>query len=187
MNLVLPKRMTVDEFLVWAERQPKESGKLELLDGRVIVQQSQRWAHSKIKHQMAVQLQMALERAKLPFFAAPKGPMVRLGPHLAFEPDALVAPLPEPSSESLEISNPILVVEVLSPSTAQFDATTKLKGYFELPCLQHYLLVDPEGGAITHHKRAQNGIETRVFDSGTLDIDPPGFSISLDAIFRRGV
>jgi Uma2 family endonuclease len=63
-------------------------------------------------------LQPAIERAGLPYFAAPQGPTVRNHDRNAFEPDALVAALPEPALDSPEIPHPILVVEMLSPSTA---------------------------------------------------------------------
>jgi Uma2 family endonuclease len=98
-------------------------------------------------------------------------------------PDALVAALPEPASDSLEIPNPIIVVEVLSPSTARIDATTKLRGYFEVPSVQHYLIVDPEGQTVTHHKRGVAAIETRVISEGALALDPPGLEIHLADIF----
>ena len=37
MNIVLPTRMTVDEFLAWSVRQDK--GRYELFGGRVVMQQ----------------------------------------------------------------------------------------------------------------------------------------------------
>ena len=185
MNIAFDKRLTVDEFLAWAVTQPKEAGKFELLDGVVIVQQSQRWAHSKAKLRIYDALRKAIERAQLPCFAAPEGPTVRINARKAFEPEALVAPLPEPALDSLEIPNPIIVVEVLSPSTARIDATVKLKGYFEVASIQHYLIVDPEGKAIVHHRRAASGsVESVVVDSGDLILDPPGLTISLAELFQ---
>ena len=97
-----------------------------------------------------------------------------------------MAPLPEPAHDSLEIPNPVIVVEVLSPSTATMDATTKLRGYFEVPSIQHYLIVDPEGQTITHHKRGAAAIETRVLVEGALTLEPPGLGINLADIFAPG-
>jgi Uma2 family endonuclease len=51
--------------------------------------------------------------------------------------------LPEPKSDDLEVDNPVVVVEVLSPSTARMDGTTKLNGHFKVPSIQHYPIVDP--------------------------------------------
>ncbi len=186
MNIAFDKRMTVDEFLPWAEAQPREAGKFELLDGVVIVQQSQQFGHAKLKFRIVMALMEAIKHTGVPYFAAPEGPTVRINARKAFEPDALVAPLPEPALDSLEIPNPIIVVEVLSPSTARIDATVKLKGYFEVDSVQHYLIVDPEGKAIVHHRRAASGaIETKLVDSGDLTLDPPGLTIAMAELWAR--
>jgi Uma2 family endonuclease len=183
MNVALPRSLDVDQFLAWAERQ--EQGKYELIEGVVIMQQSQQWAHSKIKAAVYVTLLQAVREAGIPFFVAPDGPTVRISKRTAFVPDALVAPLPEPASTSLEVPNPVIVVEVLSPSTARVDATTKLRGYFQVPSVQHYLIFDTEDGTVTHHKRGTGAVlETRIVAEGVLVLDPPGLEIHLSQLFK---
>ena len=61
MNVVLPSRMTVDEFLAWAVRQ--EKGKYELFDGRVVMQQPQSWGHADIAWRVANLLAAVIERS----------------------------------------------------------------------------------------------------------------------------
>ena len=182
MNVVLPNRLTVDEFLAWSVRQ--ERGKFELFDGVVVMQQSQQWEHAKVKLEIVLVLRDAIKRAGLAYYAAPDGMTVRITERTAFEPDALVAPLPEPDRKSLEVPNPTIVVEVLSPSTARADATTKLRGYFLVPSIQHYLILDPDGFTITHHERGVGDlIQTRVVTEGVLHLDPPGLEIEVKDIF----
>lgn len=183
MNVILPtRRLTVDKFLAWAVRQTE--GKYELIDGVVIMQQAQRWGHSKVKAEVYLVLRDAVAAAGVPYYVAPDGPTVRISKHEAFVPDALVAPLPEPAWESLEVADPVIVVEVLSPSTARTDATTKLKGYFQVPSVRHYLIVDPESRAITHHKRGRGeGVKGRTVRKGALALNPPGIEIHLADVF----
>jgi Uma2 family endonuclease len=181
MNVALPRSLNVEQFLAWAERQ--EEGKYELIDGVVIMQQSQRWGHARAKARAHKALERAIEEQGLGYFVAPDGMTVRVAEQTAFEPDALVAPLPEPAPDSLEIPNPVIVVEVLSPATARMDATTKLRGYFEVPSVQHYLIVDPEDRTVTHHKRGAGVIETRIMADGALMLDPPGIAIGVGDIF----
>ena len=182
MNVALPRSLNVDQFLAWSIQQ--EEGKYELVDGVVIMQQSQQWMHSRVKLEVAVALREAIKKAGVAFYVGSDGPTVRIAERKAFIPDALVAPLPEPASDSLEIPNPAIVVEVLSPSTARMDATTKLRGYFEVPSIQHYLIVDPEDCTITHHKRGTGStLETRIVGEGALALDPPGLEIRLSDIF----
>jgi Uma2 family endonuclease len=183
MNVTLPtRRLTVDEFLAWAVRQ--EKGKYELIDGVVIMQQSQRWGHSKVKAEVYLALRDAIAEAGVACYVASDGPTVRIGRHKAFVPDALVAALPEPAFDSLEIPDPVIVVEVMSPSTARTDATTKLEGYFQVPSVQHYLIVDPEERTVTHHKRGRTGdIGIRIVRKGALALKPPGIQVRLADVF----
>ena len=86
--------------------------------------------------------------------------------------------------DALAIDNPIVVVEVLSPSTAAIDHGRKLSGYFSLPSVEHYLILDPERRVVIHHKRGQgDAIETRVLSEGSAKLDPPGFAVAVEALF----
>jgi hypothetical protein len=129
MNVHTPHPMTVDEFLRWSLEQ--ESGRYELEGGRVIQMQSQNLAHVRTKQRAYQALTNAIERADLPLYAMPDGPSIRIEGNRCYEPDALVAALPMPPSDSLEVPNPIVVVEVLSPSPSSIrrDLQTKLVGY----------------------------------------------------------
>ncbi|MGE0849180.1 MAG: Uma2 family endonuclease [Hyphomicrobiaceae bacterium] len=175
--------MTVDEFLAWAIRQDK--GRYELFDGRVVMQQPQNWGHADVAWRVANLLAQAIERSGLPFYTAPMGMTVRIAKKTAFEPDALVAPLPRPERDDVEISNPVLVVEVLSPSIAKRDRNDKLVGYFKVPSIQHYLVLDPEEREVIWYRRAAGGaIEPpATLREGALRLDPPGIELAVAGIF----
>jgi Uma2 family endonuclease len=73
---------------------------------------------------------------------------------------------------------------VLSPSTAAIDHGRKLSGYFSIPSVQHYLILDPERRVVIHHKRGGGeAIETRVLTGGVARLDPPGFEVAVEALF----
>ena len=184
MNVVLPTRMTVDEFLAWAVRQDK--GRYELFDGRVVMQQPQNWGHAELCVRVYNALAAAIEHSRVAFYAAPVGMTVRIAKKIAFEPDALVAPLPKPERTDLEIPNPILVVEVLSRSTAKRDRTDKLMGYFKVPSIQHYLLLDPERYEVIWHRRVAGGTlaPPQTLREGSLELDPPGIRLAISDIFQ---
>jgi Uma2 family endonuclease len=183
MNVTLPTRMTVDEFLAWALHQ--EKGKYELFGGRVVMQQPQTWGHADLRWHIANVLAAAVQKAEVSFFAAPDGMTVRISEDTAFEPDALVAPLPKPARLDLEIPNPVIVVEVLSLSTTRRDLSDKLAGYFEVPSIAHYLVLDPDEREIIWHRRAASGglDPPLTIRQGTLRLDPPGIEIELAAVF----
>lgn len=183
MNVALPNRLTVDEFLVWSVQQ--ERGRYELHDGVVIVQQPQNVAHLRLKKRIVELLDKAVLAASIPFYVFPDGATVRIAPRTAYEPDALVAPLPMPDDSSLEVPNPVIVVEVLSPGSVKRDLVDKVAGYFQVPSIAHYLVIDPEEKTVIWHRRASGGgIEPPlVMKDGTLRLDPPGIAIDVMAVF----
>lgn len=182
MNIAFKTRLTVDEFLAWAVRQPE--GKFELIDGVILMQQAQKWGHSKAKLAVYTALRAAIRAADVPYYAAPDGPTVRISKHKAFVPDALVAPLPEPEFDDLEINDPVVVVEVLSLSTERMDTTTKLRGYSKVASVRHYLIVDPAGHTVTRYSRGRGGALTRrVLRKGAVVLRPPGIEVPLSDVF----
>jgi Uma2 family endonuclease len=80
--------------------------------------------------------------------------------------------------------NPVIVVEVASPSTRKIDASLKLNGYFSLPSAHHYLIIDPDGPPIIHHRRQGDGtILTTIVQDGILTLAPPGIEVGVAEIF----
>jgi Uma2 family endonuclease len=101
---------------------------------------------------MFVALREAIARAGLPCFAAVDGPMVRVSPNRMARPDVLVYCGPRVPRKTREVPNPTILVEVLSPSTKNRDHGVKLHGYFTLPGLSHYLIIDPDRQLLIHHQ-----------------------------------
>ena len=62
MNVAVQRRMTVTEFLAWAEKQPK--GRYELVDGQVIAMSPERNRHALVKFNVAGALKAAVMRAR---------------------------------------------------------------------------------------------------------------------------
>ena len=173
--------MTVEEFLAWVEGR---DGRWELQDGRPVAMSPERVGCLETKAEAMVALRRAVERAGASCRVVPDGATVRIDAHTAFEPDALVYCGPRLPAEAVEIPNPLIVVEVLSDGTAARDHGVKLSGYFSLPSVAHYLILDPERRTAIHHKRGQGElIETRILKTGALRLDPPGLEIAVDELF----
>ena len=181
MSPLPSNKMTVDEFLVWAEGRP---GRYELYYGVVYARSPERAGHARVKFAVQLQLEAAITRAGLPCHMLPDSMTVRINKNIAHEPDSLVYCGPTVDPHAVEIANPMIVVEVLSPSTRHIDASAKLVGYFQLPTVKHYLIIDPEGPPILHHWRRPDGtILTSIIPSGPIKLDPPGLEIDTAAFF----
>jgi Uma2 family endonuclease len=178
-------RMTSDEFIAWTMSRPDE-GRYELVAGEVVAMAPERSSHALIKFQVARRLAEAVEAAALQCTVYPDGMAVEVDAETTYEPDALVrcgAPL---ADDAVKITDPVIVFEVLSPSTRARDAGAKLEDYFRLPSVRHYLIVKTENQSIIHHERGTDGvITTRIIRDGSVRLDPPG--IEVRGIFARVV
>jgi Uma2 family endonuclease len=173
--------MDVDAFLAWAEGR---EGRWELRDGQPVMMSPERAAHALTKFSAQTALREGIRRAGLLCRMFPDGMTVRMNARAAFEPDALVVGPPPTDLNTMEIPNPVIVVEVLSPSTAADDHGVKLDGYFSLGSVHHYLILDPDRRVMIHHRRGEAGaIETRVLREGMVILDPPGFAAQVAEFF----
>jgi Uma2 family endonuclease len=177
MSTLAQRKMTVDEFLVWAEGR---EGRWELYDGVPYAMPSERTGHIKVKGAVYLALLRAVRKAGVPCHVLTDGSGVRISRHVMHGPDALIYCGPELPDDALEVPNPIVLVEVLSPSTRRFDEAVKRDGYFGLPSVQHYLIVDPDGPPVAHHCRRPDGtILKSEVHKGTLTLSPPGIEVDV--------
>lgn len=180
--LAKPQKLTVDEFISWSMDQ--ESGRYELVDGVIYAQAAERTRHAEVKHNIAALLKSGIKASRAPCFMLPDGMAVRVSERTVYEPDALVYCGEKLAGDALVVTNPIIVVEVLSPGTKHIDKAAKLLGYFSIATVQHYLIVDAEKQMIIHHARASGDlIETRIVGEGELRLDPPGVALPVCDVF----
>jgi Uma2 family endonuclease len=181
MSTHAQRKMTVDEFLVWAEGQ---EGRWELHNGVPYAMSPERMGHIEAKVAVYLALQRAMRKAGVPCHAVANGAGVRISRHVMHAPDALVYCGPKLPRSAIEVPDPIILVEVASPSTRKYDGTVKLKGYFSLQSVQHFLIVDPEGPPVIHHSRQVDGtILPSIVHEGTLTLSPPGLALGVAEMF----
>ena len=175
-------RFTADEFMAWAAEQA--TGRFELADGVAVAMAPERVGHSLAKVDAMIALRAAIKARDLACEALPDGVSVRIDEQTVYEPDALVRCGPRTSRNATEATDPIVVVEVASPSSRGIDAGVKLAGYFSLPSVRHYLIVDTDRRIVIHHRRDENGaIGVRILRGGPLALDPPGLELEIEDIF----
>jgi Uma2 family endonuclease len=184
MTALTKPRVSVDEFLHWAVGRP---GRYELFRGEVIMMSPETVGHAKIKGAVHNALISAIRRTGSPCHALPDGVIIRIDDVTAYEPDAQVYCGPELPANALDVPNPVIIIEVLSPSTQRIDLSLKLAGYFRLPSVAHYLIVDPTQPSVIHHSRgAGDTIVTRIVSEGVIGLDPPGLELALSDVYEAG-
>lgn len=186
MNAPFRKPMTVSEFLAWVEARP-DGRRYRLIDGEPVKMAAERARHLKVKMRVAGALEAAIQAAGLRCHVLPDGITIKVDEYTPYEPDASVYCGEEIDDDAMILPNPLIVVEVLSPSTTHIDTGRKLTGYFRVESLQHYLIIDAEQRRIVRHSRGEGKrIDTEIFEGGDIRLDPPGISVAFEAILPSG-
>jgi len=170
--------MTVDEFIPWAMARP-ETEHYELIAGDIVAVTPERLVHTRARLRIGRRLAEAIERVGLPCEAFIHGMAVQVDADTLYEPDALVRCGERLPDDALVVTDPLIVVEVLSPSTAYRDVGDKLIDYFRIPSVRHYLIANVKTRVVVHHERDGGGaIATRIIHDGRLRLDPPGIELT---------
>jgi Uma2 family endonuclease len=175
------KRMNVDEFLAWSERQPDD--RYELVDGEVVAMTRDTVRHNLTKAAALRALEDAVRSAGLPCVVLIDGVGVAINDKTLRIPDVLVQCGAEPDLDALIVELPLIVVEVVSPSSERDDTDTKLIEYFSVASICHYLIIFSEKRVVVHHRRNDGGdIATRIAHDGDVTLDPPGIAVPVLAL-----
>jgi Uma2 family endonuclease len=178
----LDRRFSREEYRAWCEQQPR--GRFERVDGRIVAMAPQRAAHARVKGVVYRALVHAVAVAGIPCEAFPDGMTVESGDS-DYEPDSLINCGKTMDPNAVAVPDPVVVVEVLSPSAASTDTGGKLIDYFRVPSIAHYLIVHPIHRTVIHHRRDGERIDTRLVAAGPIAMDPPGIVITVEEIFEN--
>ncbi len=103
-------------------------------------------------------------------------------PRHYFHPDVSVAC----DNESGQIlTNPVVVIEVLSPATEKRDRNAKLESYKTLLSVQEYVLVGSTSKMIEIYRRENDWRPYRYREGDQIELKSIGVSFSYDEVYRR--
>lgn len=175
------KPMTAAEFLQWADETQRK--RCELVRGEVIAMAPERAEHSRIKARIWRALADAVERTGANCEAFIDSLGVAIDDYTVYEPDALVNCGDAVAPDSLLATSPVVVVEVISPSSRSLDTNAKLSDYFRVPTIAHYLVIDSKRRLVLHYSRDGDRIAIAFVKEGAIALAPPGLSIEIADIF----
>jgi Uma2 family endonuclease len=174
--------LTREEFLAWLDQQ--SSGRFERIDGIVVAMAPERISHNRRKGSARDALRRALREAGLTSCEVFGDGVTVQVENSDFEPDAVLHCGPRLPGNSTEVPEPLVLVEVLSPDSGTRDRATKLRAYFRLPSVRHYLIVWPDEQRIVRHSRTPNDeVATQVFVAGDIGLDPPGITVTVEEFY----
>jgi len=188
------ERMTPEVFLAF-DRAAPEGEKYEFLDGEVVPWNGD-WqsmagaskSHNRVTVTLSGLLFNQLRSKPCEPFGSEQRVQMPGGSYVY--PDVFVACDPEFVDEQFDtITNPVVIFEVLSPSTAKKDRTTKFRRYQAIPTLRDYILLEQDFMAAYHHARTEDGQHwlLRVLSQPDEEIilDSIGCRLKLSEIYER--
>ena len=138
-------------------------------------------AHSALCLRMGSLLDQALPDG--PCMAFTSDVRLRINERQYYHPDVMVACDVTPGTG---ITNPIVVIEVLSPSTEKRDRGAKFKTYKSLSSLQESVLIGSELQHVEVHRRESNFWHQEHYQAGDMiELKSISMQFSFDALYRR--
>ena len=177
--------LTPEEYLAW-ER--KSDTKHEYLRGELIAMSGASYQHTIITMNISGELYIQLKGTACTVHT--NDMRVRTSPETSyFYPDVVVV-CDKPRFEDNTFDtllNPIVLVEVLSPSTQVYDRGEKFKHYQQLTSLREYILVSQDEVGVERYRRQGTEWQPTEFRSleDVLSLTSIDCELSLDDIYRR--
>lgn len=177
MNAVTPlPRFGIDDYIAW---EAEQSERHEYLRGEVFAMTGARDAHNTIALNIASMLKSAFRGSPCRAFIADMKLRIDEADAI-FYPDVMVTCDPRDRLPEADIAkhHPVLIVEVLSESTAAYDRGLKFEQYRTIPSLREYLLVEQGRRHVDLFRRVDDG-------RWLLCADIPADEVVLESVGQR--
>ncbi len=172
-----------EEYLLWESLQPK---KHEYVAGDIFAMGGASRRHVTLSGNLFAGLDEALSGTPCRVYMADMKIEVATK-RCFFYPDVFVTCHPDDHRAELAMHHPLLIAEVLSPSTAAYDRGGKFIAYRSLPSLKEYLLIDPDQQQLELFRKGADGLWIlHDFVPGqTLQLASIEAAISWERLFRN--
>jgi len=178
------RRMTIAEFDEFVAGLADDR-EYELVDGELAMMVNPTETHEQIAANSGAPLKLAMDRRGCRTYQG--GMRVQLDDDSSardkYRPDVLVRC--GPSQNKTYVTDPIVIVEVLSPSTIDNDRGRKLRFYKNMPTARHIVLVYSDQMRVEHYAWMSDGWRLSVLTSPerVLTLDAVEFGIGLGQIY----
>ncbi len=175
--------MTVAEYLEWEKRQEV---KHEYVDGEIIEMSGGTGKHSKIMVNISAAVYNQIDHSNC--FVHSSEMRIRVGSARYVYPDLSALCGVEDYEDESEVTllNPMVVVEVTSPSSLIRDRVDKPDLYFDVPSIEAYLIVDQERPRADLYTRSETGWHVRTFNRAedVIPLTSITCELSLEQVYR---
>ena len=176
--------VTIEAFDAFLADQP-ESARWELVAGRIVAMSNPNERHERITSSLGARLTLAMDAIGCHTDQAGMGVQRSEGRTGEDRPRPDVVVRCGAVSDRNFVTDPIIVAEVLSPSTMDYDRGEKLVFYKQLPTLRHIVLIYQDRMCVEHFQRIDDewSWETLTRPDDELVLEALGFAISLNQVY----
>lgn len=172
------KLMSLEEFLAWEREQPE---RYEYAGGVVTMMTGGSLDHSTIASNLWTALRGRLRGSACRAF---RGDAKVIANNSLRYPDLSVTCTSVRGNEDI-VLEPVLVIEVVSPSTEREDRGRKKFDYFATPSIRQYAIIEQDERRIDLYTRAGTEWTNEVIEGdAVLKLPSIGAEVSLDAIYE---
>ena len=175
-----PKRMTFDEWLAFEETTEERH---ELINGSIFAMSGSSDSHNLIVGNLFLQIAGPLMDKCQTFQGMMKLKVDHGTDSDGYYPDIMVSCSPS-DRERLFRREPVLLIEVLSPSTERTDRGEKLLNYLQIRSLHEYLIVSQDFPQIELMRRRNAWQPEFLFMNDTVVLDSVSLSFPVTAAYR---
>jgi Uma2 family endonuclease len=178
MAQVKEKLWTLEEFLAFDDG---TDASYQLFEGRIVAMNRPLRGHGGLVARLAASISGQLRPPCEAYAEAGIVPVNRR--HSWYKADLIVTCTPGNHKDPF-IAEPVLVVEVLSPTTSASDFSRKLPGYQQIPSMRDILLVSSMERLVQHWRRAPDGwVEDAHRRSATLRLSGLPVAIAMPDLY----
>ncbi len=179
-----PDRVTVEEFDTFVAAQA-DLNVYELVDGVITMMSNPIETHEQIASNIGAPLKLAMDgrncRTYVGGMRVQRSDNPRDGDKT--KPDIVVHC--GPRAAGTFITDPLIIVEVLSPTSMDIDRGRNLDFYKSLPTVRHIVLAYQDQMRVEHYRRSDEGFDLDVLTTptNTLTLEAVDFQIDLARIY----
>ena len=177
------RRYTPEEYFALEDRSEVRH---EYFEGEVFAMAGASKAHNLLVQNALISLRNALRARGCQVFVENVRLEAKKNSYYTY-PDVVVSCDPADRHDPYLVRQPVLIVEILSPSTGDYDRTTKFENYQKMPSLRHYILISQSAWIVEWFRRDEAGQWIYTLLTGpdsTLEIPDLGLVLPLRELYE---
>jgi Uma2 family endonuclease len=155
MTAVPKRKLTAAEYLALERTAAVKS---EFFDGEMFAMAGASREHNRVKENLAIEIGSRIKGGRCQSFSSDQRVLIPSTGLYAYPDVVIVCGEPEYADHDRDtLTNPRVLVEVLSDSTERYDRRTKFRHYEQLPSFQEYVLVAQDEPLVERYVRQPDG------------------------------